>query len=228
MFSIPDREELGRQRDEEYARWLSRRRGATALILGGGPAGLAAGVVLQQNDVSSLIVEEAEQLGGRLTWESGPLPVFSPAHELLAEFGLEVSQTPPLWLDRLQLFDLLVHAYFEAGGRALTGGTIQHPPRSNPDEEGFLLDLYLGDRTEVIEAEEVIVTLPLAPPGRAPRDSESVLEQMVLATGRRQDDWIQAGFQALPSELRDRSEPYLNGCLLSGRKAAEVILNLDE
>lgn len=226
MFTRPPVSERSRDRDRERHAWLEEARESDVVIVGGGLSALVAGILLGQEDRQSLIVEEAEQLGGRLLWENGPATVLSPADEILDELGFSLPSESPSWPDRIQLISFLAHEFFEEGGRVLPGVSVQAPPVETG--ESFQLELYFWERHEVFTSPEIIVTLPLTQPARPPRPGDNPLEEMVLATGRRQDNWIQAGFQALNPETRDEPEPFENACILSGRKAAEVILNPDE
>jgi len=220
MFELPDRAELLRQRDEEYAQWMEEVADRATVIIGSDPAGLLAGRVLQRRGKDTLVLEESEQIGGRLLWESGPVPILAPADELLEDLDYPIDSIAPVWLDRIDLLDFLLHGYLKDGGRLLNSVFVERIPDLNQEQE---LEIVVGERTAVISVGEGILSAPNIEVD-FDQPEASPLEEMVRRTQKIESGWVLCGRQTLTGEERDREYPYINGELLSGRKAVECIL----
>lgn len=223
MFDLPPEDELSSLLGQHRQSWLDDCRERDHVILGGGLAGLTAGIYLQQADCSTLVMSEADHLGGRLTWDYGPVPVFAPADELLHELDFPLESEAPLWLDRNLLLTFLVTAFYDEGGAVLTGGYFDDYPVTL--DENRRVEFTLSEKTEVFNAGDVITSLGKFPCEQRIRETDSVLEKLVLNTVRRSDGIIQAGIQALPDGRRGETPPLESALLLSGRKAAELVLD---
>ena len=220
MFELPSRSELLRERDQEYARWIQDLENRPIVIFGSDPAGLIAGRVLQRLGKDTLILEESEQIGGRLMWDIGPEPILSPADELLEELDYPIDRVPPVWVDRMDLLDFLLHGYLQNGGRLLNSVYTDRIPDVN---QGGELEIVIGERSAVIEVEAGILSAPsIDVEFNEPQDT--LLDEMVRRTRFLDTGWVICGRQALTEAERDREFPYINGELLSGRKAVECIL----
>lgn len=222
MFERPSRKDLFDQIREHTDRRLRDVRDVDCLIYGAGLAGLVAGLVLQENDQSTLIADPSEQIGGRLTWKTDMLPLFGPADELVEDLGFDVTSNPPVWVDRTHLLSFLGNRYYEAGGTVLLESPLRHfEDRKNHWE----IDLGTEDHAEGFEAREFVVAEPGVDLKPVSSGRDDPLEAMVVGTGRRAEGMFEAGFAALLPEQRDLEEPFENAALLSGRKTAEIILS---
>lgn len=221
MFERPSRSELSRLRDEQFGEWMDRIRNHDVTIVGSGPAGLTAGIVLQKQGRDVVILDESEQLGGRLFWESGPLPIVSPVDELLEDLGYPVHTDPPIWLDRVEFLDFLLHSFVEEGGAVVPGVYIDSLPE---EDRGFEIAVSIQENREVLESEELVLTEPKVNLRDVTDRGDDPMETMVLNTTRVPEGWILAGYQALPENERDEDYPFENAECLSGRKSAELVL----
>ncbi|MFB6344856.1 MAG: NAD(P)-binding protein [bacterium] len=223
MFDLPPQDELSSEIGQQRESWLSDCREREYLIVGGGITSLTAGIYLQQERCSTLVITEADHLGGRLTWDYGPVPIYSPASELLEKLEFPIESEPPLWLDRNLLLSFLVSRLYNEGGTVLTGGYFDSKPVKR--DQQFEVEFTLADRPEVFHGEELITTLGKFDHENRVEESETRLGKLVLNTIRRRDQTIQAGVQALPASERGSGVPLESALLLSGRKAAEIVLD---
>lgn len=223
MFDFPPEDELASEVGQHRQDWLDECRERDTVIVGGGLAAITAGIFLQDADNSTLIMAEADHLGGRLTWDYGPLPVFAPADELLDDLGFPLDSEAPVWLDRNRLLNFLVHRFYDRGGAVLTGTYFDKVPVA--DEESYRVEFVLSEQREVLKARDVVNSLGKFRHENRVQRADSVLEKMVLNTARREDETVQAGVLALPGTERSPSIPLESAMLLSGRKAAELILD---
>jgi hypothetical protein len=221
MFRFPESSDEREQQIKQYHSWLVDNKQTDVVILGGGPAALCCGLELLEENFRVLMIDESENPGGRLTWQHGPVEIISPADELLAELGFPISENPPLWLDRLQLLSFLCYRFFHRGGRMLSGVYIESAPRV--EEDNVEIHLLVDDRPFIVTAKDAVVTLPDFNPPVSNDDYQQQMKQMVLDTRRREEGWIQAGYQALLPASDYEHGPYVNSCLLSGRKAAHLV-----
>lgn len=225
MFELPPEDELSSQIGQHRQSWLEECRERDYVIAGGGPTALVAGIYLQYENHSTLIMTEADHVGGRLTWDYGPVPIFAPADELLYDLDYPVDSEPVLWLDRNLLLMFLVRTFYDEGGAILTGGYFNKYPYES--DSGYQVEITLSDRPEVFAARDVITTLAKFNRESRIQEARTSLEKLVLNTLRRRDGVVQAGVQALPDAERSTGPPPESGLLLSGRKAAELVLEED-
>ncbi len=221
MFSLPDSEELNKSFRREQEEWLKECGKAEVFIVGGGITALTAGLFLQEENVNTLVVNEAAQVGGRFLWQQGPVPVVNPAVELLAELEFVPELTAPYWIQRTELISFLVNQYFSAGGELLPGVNLEKFRSKN---RVFEIDLLFNNQPLIYSGEDLIVTTAYTESVRFSEEGESSPESMVLNTERREAGWVQAGYQALVDTSGTEDLSLVNGCLLSGRKAGELIL----
>lgn len=223
MFDLPSHKKLSEQRDDEFPNWLDSLRQSDVGVVGATPAGFVAGIVLCDYGSDVVLMEQSEQLGGRLLWESGPVPILSPADELLQDLGFPIESNPPVWIDRINLLDFLLHRFLETGGRVVPGCYLDSVTRVDGTLE---LSVRLDERRDTLETENIVVTDPrIEPDNEAETDADSPLESMVLNTIQTSDGWVSAGFHALPDDERDEDYPFVNAECLSGRKAAELVIS---
>ncbi|MFB6356289.1 MAG: FAD-binding protein [bacterium] len=224
MLDLQERAELSTVDDEHFSEWMKAVRNFDVLIIGADAAGLTAGIVLQWEGINTLVVDEAEQTGGRLLWDVGPVPIVSPVDELIEELGFPVDDNPPLWLDRFEILNCLQNKFIEKGGRVVPGIVVDEFPTL--EKSTFKTELSFQQRSEVLEAEDVIVSMPGQPVVHSSEDdAKDPLEEIVLSTLRRNEEWIQAGFQCIEPDKRDMEYPFVNALIMSGWKAGEIVLN---
>lgn len=222
MFSLPDSEQLNKIYQKQQQEWLEACRSAEIIVLGSGIAALTAGLFLELEGQNTLVVAEAENPGGRFTWQPGPVPIVEPAGELLEEVEFTGEVSAPLWVHRTELLAFFVHRYFSAGGEMLSGAKVEKF-RCLGDE--FELDLMFNSQPLILSASEFIVTTSFTETeNNGTTGDTSGPERMVVNTKRREEGPLQAGYQALPEIDEETELPLVNGALLSGRKAAEIIL----
>lgn len=221
FLESPPAEDWGQLVERQRAEWLDPLFDARIALLGGGLASLIAGWFLQREAFETVIMVPAETLGGRLTWSAGPVGVVDPATDVLAELGIEVSEESPAFLDRHRLLHDLAARYHDQGGFVVTDVTELGTPEATKDD--FEISVTWQGQDRVVGFEELVGTVPKAQPGAPSGEPDNPQEHMVLGTGRRQDGWIQAGYQALPARLRQGRDPMESALILSGRKAAEVV-----
>ncbi len=224
LVSTPSASEWSRMKEERRTEWLRPLHEARVGVTGGNLAALVAGYFLQNESMDSVILVPAEQLGGRLTWQTGPVGIASPADRVLDDMGLDSASESPVFMDRHRLLHELAVRYLRAGGFVLTDVAELTEPASAEDT----VDLSCEWSRELLnlEFEDLIGTLPMSQPASPTRTPESEADHMVVGTGRRQDGWVQAGDQALPERLRRSDRPSESSLILSGRKAAEIVLDL--
>ncbi|GEM_PF-4784506 len=220
MFEF-ESEDLTAEESERLGAWLDQISTADVYLLGAGVAALTAGFFLQKQGVQTVILTESDTPGGRLAWKSGPVSISYPALELLAESGYQVQADNSLWLPRLKLVTHLTNIYFQAGGELLSGIIFE---KISSSVDRMRLELLFDRRSLFFESVDAIITEPVAAPEELRGPAENLSEKMVLNTGRRSEGWIQAGRQALTVLDSPTDQDLVNGCLLSGRKAAEVAL----
>ncbi|MFP4687894.1 MAG: hypothetical protein ACLFN5_07300 [bacterium] len=223
MFKFSGETDVHSRQLKEYHTWLLGMQEMDVVVLGSDPTALACGLELLGEDYSVLLIDEAETPGGRFTWQRGPVEIISPADELLEELGFPIVSNPPLWLDRLDLLSYMCNRFYRQGGKILPGVYIEGPPRQRKD--GFEINLLLDNCPLIISAGDVVVTVPKFNPPSPETVCEQQIEDMVLNTGRHGDGWIRAGYQALLPVTDTEYCPMINGCLLSGRKAAHIVFN---
>lgn len=223
MFDLPPEEELSSEVGERRRTWLDSCRDREYAVIGGGVTGLMAGLYLQRHNYSTVVMTEADHLGGRLTWDYGPVPLFAPADESLHDLGFPLESEAPVWIDRNLLLTFLVTSFYDEGGIVLTGGYFNADPVSRDDE--FRVEFVLSDVSEVFVVSDVISTLGKFDHEERISESETVLEKLVLNTIRRSDGFVQAGVRALREPERSSTPPLESAQVLSGRKAAELVLD---
>lgn len=221
MFDFRGRD-VGEDSTEKYNQWLEECLDCEVMVLGGGVTALVAGIELQDRGQNVLLLTEADQPGGRLVWENGPVEILSPADELLEELGFPIDSNLPLWVDRLELLGYLVNRFYELGGLIINSAVIENYFQSGQD--GFEVEMLLNDRPLIASSPELIVTT-----GRdraAGEDSycPGILEKIVHNTRRTGDGFVAAGLNAHSPGRRGRFCPLVNGFILSGRKAARLSL----
>ncbi|MGM0380717.1 MAG: FAD-binding protein [bacterium] len=221
MFDFSGRE-ASLDSSKKFNEWLEECLDCDVLVVGAGVSALVAGLELQREDKKVLLVTEAAQPGGRLTWERGPVEILSPADELLGELGFPLNDNPPLWIDRLELLAYLSNRFYELGGLILNSVFIEGEPRR--EGENFELDILCDDRPFIINGPELISTVPGEKeiPGDAP--CSEILEKIVQQTGRTEEGYVQAGLKAYYPGKKGQFCPLVNALLLSGRKAARFCL----
>ncbi len=220
MFEF-ESEDPAAEGSEQLGAWFDRLSSADVYILGSGVSALVAGYFLQQQGVHTVVLTEADTPGGRLVWKSGPVPIFFPTLSLLADTGYSISEENYAWINRLELVIHLTNAFFQVGGELLSGIIFE---KITPASGQMQLELLHDRRSLVFDAVDSVITEPLSPPEELGGEADNVSEKMVLNTGRRSEGWIQAGHQA-HQNLDSAADPTLvNGCLLSGRKASEIVL----
>lgn len=210
--------EAGRARED----WLQGCGESQLLVLGGGVAAVTAGLVVQESGRSVVLVETARTPRDRFFASDDPLMILSPTDEVLEELGLDVDGTPPVWRNPVSLETALLHRFLEAGGSLVRRAVVDGRPASRG--RTFEVKINLGADRRVFAADDLMLTTPCLDPEPAGEPSEHVLHEMVLATRRREDGMIQAGYQALGDRRISPGVPAVNGLVLSGRKAAELVL----
>jgi ribulose 1,5-bisphosphate synthetase/thiazole synthase len=222
MFDRPEDETLYARMDERRQSWFRRLRHAQVGLIGAGLESLIAGLVLQDEDVSSVVLTENTYPGHRLLNGMGPVPIYPPAVERLEELGYPVEENPPLWLDRTELQNFLIHSYLRKGGSCLRSVTLE---QSRVESDEIELTLSVDDRRETFTFDDVVLSVDDFGIKTHDLDTSDPLEYEVLATGRRHDAAVQAGPTVLPAELSSSAVPLESAHVLSGRKAAEIVLN---
>jgi hypothetical protein len=222
MFEFPSRSELSELRDEEFSQWFRPCRDIDVAVVGCNPAGLTAGINLVDRGKDVVILEESEQLGDRLLWETGPVPIVSPADELLDDLGFRIEENPPIWVDRVEIFNFLLHRFLSSGGRVIHSVYLE---TVSPTEDRFELEVSIGEHREVMIVDELGLCDSRSRQAPPDPDEDDPMERMVRATERTSEGWVRGGYQCLSEEVRDRDFPYVNGECLSGRKMAELILS---
>jgi hypothetical protein len=222
MFERPEDEALYGDIDERRQSWFRRLRHAHIGLVGGGLECLAAGVVLENEDVSTLILTEHSHPAHRMLDETGPVPIFPPAVQRLEEWGYPVEENPPIWPDRTDLYSFLIHSYVQAGGLTLRRISLEN---SNVDDKEIELTVSLGDRRETFRFDDVILGVGEYGIEESDLDTSDPLEYEVLGTRRRSDGAVQAGPVVLPDRLAETALPLESAHVLSGRKAAEIVLS---
>lgn len=223
MFDQPEDDELYDRIAAKRRDWLKDARSRDVALVGGGIDALTTGIYLERNNAGSLLVAESEHLGGRLTWKNGPVPIFDPAVNLLEDLDYPLETNPPAWVDRNHFLSFLVERYLDEGGRILRGVYLEEPPGRSGDE--LSLTLSFEDFSETLPFDDLVLTLPRFRRESADAEGEDPLEVEVVATGRRSDGIVHAGRLALPEEYAETKLPLESADLLSGRKAAEILLN---
>jgi len=219
MFDFSGRDP-GKDDTEKYSQWLGECLDCDLLIVGAGVTGLVAGLELQENNRDVLLITGADQPGGRLVWENGPVEILSPADELLGELGFPVDSNPPLWVDRLELLAYLVNRFYELGGLILNSALIEKY-FCNKDN-CFEVELLLAGQPLIATAPELIVTAPGEGKNQNSSSCPEILEKMVYNTRRSEKGFVEAGLKAYHPGRRSRFCSLVNGFVLSGRKAARL------
>lgn len=222
MFDRPEDTKLYDQIDGRRQSWFRRLRHAQVGLIGGGTECLVAGRVLEQEDVKTVVLTTAESPGYRLLEGTGPVPIFSPAADRLEEWDFPMEENPPVWPDRSVLQSFLVHSYLQEGGSFFRNVTFQ---KQNVDSEDVQITVSLNDRLETLTFEDVILATDEYDIETEDLDTSDPLEYEVLATRRRTDGAVQAGPMVLPAHLAETAMPLVSAHLLSGRKAAEIVLS---
>lgn len=223
MMDLPDPADVSSESSRARADWLDECAEADLLVLGGGVAAVTAGLAAREAGFSSVIVETGRTPEERFFSSSGPVMILSPADETLAELGCDPQGDPPLWRDLCALEVALLDRFFDEGGRLVRRAVIDGRPQRR--DHRFETRVNLRPDRRVFTSREVIVTVPLLDPEPAPARGEHVLHRMLLATRRREDHIVQAGHAAAGGRRIPDGVPAENGLILSGRKAAEIVLN---
>lgn len=223
MFDLPEEDELYDRMADRRREWFKDARSRDVALVGGGVETLMAGLYLEKNDTRSLLLAESEHLGGRLTWGNGPVPIFPPAVDRLEELDYPLDTNPPVWLDRNYFLSFLVENYLAGGGRILRGVYLEESPTVIDDE--VRLTVTLDESSETLGFDDLVLTLPRFESETLDEEGEDPLAIEVRGTGRRFDGTVQAGRLVLPDEYAETGLPLESADLLSGRKAAEIILN---
>lgn len=222
MIDLPSPREVTSDFDHERDAWLDECADRDVAVLGGGMAAVTAGLILQEQGFSVVIVETGRSSRDRFFTEEGPAMILSPVDEILEELGCSAGENPPLWMTPLSVECTLLHGFFEAGGQLVRRAVIDGDPRA--ENGAFHIRVNLGSNRRLFESDELIVTAPLLEPEPPSARPDDLLHRMVLATQRRTDGMLQAGFQALGHHQIPAGIPVENGLVLSGRKVAEILL----
>lgn len=222
MIDLPSPREVTSDYDHERDVWLDECADRDVAILGGGMAAVTAGLILQDEGFSVVIVETGRSSRDRFFTEEGPTMIVSPADEILEELGCSPGENPPLWMSPVAVECTLLHRFFDAGGQLVRRAVIDGDPRAK--NGAFHVGVNLDSKRRLFEPDELIVTAPLLEPEPPSGRPDDLLHRMVLATQRRTDGMLQAGFQALGNRQIPAGIPVENGLVLSGRKVAEILL----
>lgn len=223
MFDFPEEDELYDRMAERRREWFKDARSRDVVLVGGGVEALMAGLYLEKNNTRSLLLAESEHLGERLIRGNGPVPIFPPAVNRLEELDYPLDTNPPVWVDRNYFLSFLVENYLAEGGRILRGVYLEGSPRVTGDE--VRLTVNLDETSETFGFDDLVLTLPRFEAETLDEEGEDPLTIEVRNTRRRSDGTVQAGRLVLPDEYAEMGFPLESADLLSGRKAAEIILN---
>lgn len=222
MMDLPSPGEVTAGAGHAREDWLDACSDAQLTVLGGGLAAVTAGLVVQEAGRSVVLVETGRTPRDRFFSSDGPVMILSPIDEVLGELGCRFEATPPLWRDPFSLETTLLGRFFDAGGRLVPRAVVDGPPAARGRR--FETSVNLGSDRRVFESDALVVTTPLLEPEPAEEPAEHLLHEMLLATRRRGDGIVQAGYQALGDRRIPPGIPAENGLVLSGRKAAEIVL----
>ncbi len=222
MMDLPSPAEVTAEAGRAREDWLEGCSESELLVLGGGLAAVTAGLVVQEAGRSVVLVETARTPRDRFFSSDDPLMILSPTDEVLEELGVDVDGTPPVWRNPVSIETALLNRFLEAGGSLVRRAVVDGRP--GPRGRIFEARINLGANRRVFEADDLMLTTPHLDPEPAGEPFEHVLHEMVLATRRRDDGMVQAGYQALGDRRVSPGVPAANGLVLSGRKAAELVL----
>lgn len=222
MMDLPSPGEVTGKAAHAREDWLDACSDAQLLVLGGGLTAVTAGLVVQEAGRSVVLVEVGRTPRDRFFSSDGPVMILSPTDEVLEELGCRFDEAPPLWRDPFSLETALLKGFFDAGGRLVRRAVVDGSPARGGRR--FEVRVNLGSARRVLESDALIITTPLLDPEPAGESAENLLHEMLLATRRREDGVVQAGYQALGDRRIPSGTPAENGLVLSGRKAAEIVL----
>jgi ribulose 1,5-bisphosphate synthetase/thiazole synthase len=221
MFDRPSDGELFDRTAERRREWFNQASDREVAIHGAGLDALVAGIFLQEDDIDTFIVTEADYPGGRLTWDNGPVPIFYPANNQLEDLGYPLDGLPPYWIDRNALLSFLVQRYFSRSGVLLTGVRTEGVPRAESDELEW--DLILDQQTRSVTVQNFISTKPNSQNEPTDDTIDDPLDYLVRHTDRQSQGVVVCGRAVFSPSERDSSIPLESAYCLSGRKASELV-----
>ncbi len=222
IFNNPPAETVYQTYREKLTGWYDNCCQTNVAILGADISALLAGIFLEDAGLQTVVLTESEQPGDRFILKQGPVPIIHPAEQILHEIDFKTALEAPFWVQRTELLAFCTEKYFAAGGSFLPGVTVE---RITGQPAGHELQLRLDEQPLVITAEKTLVTTPVAQVEILTEKEGSVHQYMVLNTGLRSEGWIQAGYQAVDRYSTSEELLLVNGAILSGRKAAEVVVS---
>lgn len=223
MIERPSDEQIYKELTDRRSDWLSYVHDCEVAILGGGVTALFAGSFLEARDCRTVILESSEYLGGSLNWQNGPVPVYAPAHEQLTELDYSVDDKPPVWIDRNDFLSRLIHVYLDRGGFILRRVFVGELPSKR--DGIFQVFVEFEDLDMELEFDDLIVSSgEFSVEGSSTNDTDP-MEGEILNTERTDERFVRAGRSTLTQYERESTLPLESAHLLSGRKAAEIVLN---
>jgi thiamine thiazole synthase len=240
--------DISRAITSEYNRRLADHFENDVVIVGGGPAGLAAGFYLAKAGVKTLILEKRLSIGGGI-WggAAGYCVIALEDTEITDDVGISTKKQKGLYLaDAIEFASGLAYKTKKAGAEILNLMQAEDIILKNKVVEGIVVNntaivaaglhvdpycissKYLVDATG--HAAEVVVMLRKRKPDLFPKgiqegfmDVEKSETSVVEKTGEVYPGLYLAGMSVASVFNLPRMGPIFGGMLKSGRKAAEMI-----